>query len=135
MSTSADYERVILAYLKAVTRREGERLALSAPELAWLVRHISEWNAVRLRLLAALQHALPASQAQDKVAQELKETLTNVIIMQTRLREREEALARQLDAAAQSGAVRSVAVEASDARAAGGQLLAGQKHLQALASG
>jgi hypothetical protein len=122
-------------YLNAVGRPGGDRFALKADELAWLVDHVSEWNAVRLRLLTALQHALPAPQAQDKAAQELKDTLTNVIIMQTRLREREEALVRQLEAAAQSGAIRSVAVDPSDARAAGEQLLAGQQHLQELASG
>ncbi len=135
MSTSPEHERPVEAFVSSATEHAGGRPLFKTDELAWLVRHVAEWNAVRLRLLTALQHALPASQAQDKAAQELKEALTNVIIMQTRLREREEALVRHLEAAAQSGAIRSVAVDAADARAAGEQLLAGQVHLQERGSG
>ncbi|MSQ12870.1 MAG: hypothetical protein EXR47_01770 [Dehalococcoidia bacterium] len=122
-------------YLDVVGRLGGDPFALRADEFSWRVRYVAEWNAIRLRLLTALQRALPTSQAEDKAAQELKETLTNVIIMQTRLREREEALVQQLEEAAQSGAMRSVTVDASDARSVDEQLLAAQKHLQEIASG
>lgn len=135
MPLSPTDQLLIDLYLNAAGQQDAGRFTLTSGELAWLLRHVSEWNIIRLRLLTALQHALPTSQAQDKAAQELKETLTNVIIMQTRLREREEALVRQLEAAAQSGSIRSVVIDASDARAAGERLLTGQKHLQGLASG
>jgi len=69
MSSSPKRGSTAEAYVRAVTRAEGDRVVLNGAELAWLLRHTAEWIAVTLRLLTALQHALPASQAG-----EIKET-------------------------------------------------------------
>lgn len=129
VAQSPEHRRFMDTYLNAVGQPGGDRFALKADEFAWVVNHATEWNAVRLRLLAAIQHALPASQSQDKAAQELKETLTNVIIMQTRLREREEALVRQVEGAVKAESLGSVPVNPADIRAAATLLMESERHL------
>lgn len=89
-------------------------------ELAELLRTTYEQNAARLGLLTALQRAVPRSEGGDEPAEggggvvaELKAVLTNVIIMQTRLNEREAGLAGLVERAAEEGALTDVAVEPS----------------------
>ncbi len=67
----------------------GYRLGLD--HVAWLVDHCTRLGALRLELLRGLQSALPKSDDGDSVT-ELKEFLTNLIIMQTRLVDREAGL-------------------------------------------
>ena len=67
----------------------GYRLGLD--HLAGLIDHCTRLGALRLELLRGLQTALPKSDDGDSVT-ELKELLTNLIIMQTRLADREAGL-------------------------------------------
>ena len=111
MSTQ-EQERIVSAYLQAAGSQEGDRYAVKGEELSWLISYAAQLNAAKLRTLTALQHAIP----QAGGLQELKETLTNVIIMQTRLKDREEALAKALSNAARSGAIKQVSTDATDIR-------------------
>ncbi len=72
----------------------GYRLGLD--HVAWLVDHCMRLGALRLELLRGLQTALPKSDDVDSVT-ELKELLTSLIIMQTRLADREASLHDALD--------------------------------------
>ncbi len=67
------------------------RYRLGIDHLAWLIDHCTRLGALRLELLRGLQSALPKSDDGDSVT-ELKELLTNLIIMQTRLADREASL-------------------------------------------
>ena len=67
------------------------RYRLGLDHLAWLIDHCTRLGALRLELLRGLQTALPKSDDRDSMT-ELKELLTNLIIMQTRLADREASL-------------------------------------------
>jgi len=88
---SHEAEALANRYLDAQGRVEGERYQLTIEELAWLVEHSVHLSELRLGLLRALQAALPLSEERGGIT-ELKELLTNLIIMQTRLTDREEKL-------------------------------------------
>ncbi len=64
---------------------------LGLDHLAWLIDHCTRLGALRLELLRGLQTALPKSDDGDSLT-ELKELLTSLIIMQTRLADREASL-------------------------------------------
>ena len=130
MSTQDQQEGLISAYLQAAGAQDGERYIISAEELAWLLGHTAQLSAASLRMLTALQHALP----QTGPAQELKETLTNVIIMQTRLKEREESLANAVRDAAKSGAVHGVPIDVENIRELAKGILQASQHVQQKAS-
>ena len=58
--------------------------------MAWLIGHVGRLSAARLEMLKSLQTALPRD-GEGAVA-ELKDLLSQIIIMQTRLAGREESL-------------------------------------------
>lgn len=68
---------------------------ISSNELAWLIESTARLNSARLELLKALQASLPRSddEGDDSPTGTLKGALTNVIIMQTRIGDREHELA------------------------------------------
>ena len=78
-------------YLRNARAPNEGRYRRGVDHLAWLIDHCTELGALRLELLRGLQAALPKSDDGDSVT-ELKELLTNLIIMQTRLADREASL-------------------------------------------
>ena len=135
MSMSSDEESLVPRYVEAAGARDGGRYVLSLEELAWALRTAFQSNALRLELLTALQRVLPQPKGQDPSPQsglvsDLKEVLTNVIIMQTRLKEREESLVRLLEQAVEQGAVRDIAVSAEDVRQWAQGILEAYQHLR-----
>ena len=102
---------------------------MSVDELTWLIERTNEWCAFRLRLLTALQKAVERAD-EGSVAGQLKETLTNLIIMQTRIREREDGLAELLRQAEGESAVGPVMVGAGELRAFAESVLGAFRHLR-----
>jgi len=101
-------------YVDAALGEDGAGIGVG--ELSWLLERTYEWGAFRLRLLTALQKAVDRAD-DDSSAGQLKGALTNLIIMQTRIREREGGLAEMLRQADGESAVGSVGVDADDLRA------------------
>ncbi|MCH8064150.1 MAG: hypothetical protein IH861_16805 [Chloroflexi bacterium] len=90
MSSQNEEDPTTLYLRNAGGPNEG-RYRLGLDHLAWLIEHCTRLGALRLELLRGLQAALPKSDDGDSVT-ELKELLTNLIIMQTRLADREASL-------------------------------------------
>ena len=90
MSSQNEESLTTLFLQKAGAPDEG-RYRLGLDHLAWLIDHCTRLGALRLELLRGLQTALPKSDDGDSMT-ELKELLTNLIIMQTRLADREASL-------------------------------------------
>lgn len=88
---SLDLETVTDRYLRAIGRTADDRYQLSADQLLWLIGHSTRLGGQRLELLRALQSGLPRSEKPGPLA-DLKELLTDLIIMQSRLAGREEQL-------------------------------------------
>ena len=89
--SSQNEEDPTTLYLRNARAPNEGRYRLGLDHLAWLIDHCTELGALRLELLRGLQAALPKSDDDDSV-NELKELLTNLIIMQTRLADREASL-------------------------------------------
>lgn len=70
-------------------------------DLARALEHAQIQSEALLEALRALQRAVPADH--EKPASDLKEALTNVIIMRTRLNERQSVLPELLRAATEDG--------------------------------
>ena len=98
-------------YVDAALGSDGAGIGVG--ELSWLLERTYEWGSFRLRLLAALQKAVDRADDDSAVGQ-LKGALTNLIIMQTRIREREGGLAEMLRQAEAESAVGPVMVEADE---------------------
>ena len=96
-------------YLDVAGATGGEAYSLAAEHMLWLVEHATE------ALLRALQTALAASNESGSVGElpvaELKELLTDLIIMQSRLQGREERLAALLRQVVEQDAPRGVPIE------------------------
>lgn len=75
-------------YLQMAGRAIEQRFQLTIEELTWLINLSTRFIGLRLELLRALQSALPGSEEQGFIT-ELRELLTNLIIMQTRLADRD----------------------------------------------
>ena len=90
MSSQNEESLTTLFMRNAGAPREG-RYRLGLDHLAWLIGHCTRLGTSRLELLRGLQSALPKSDDGDSVT-ELKELLTNLIIMQARLADREASL-------------------------------------------
>jgi hypothetical protein len=118
---------VVDRYVDAALGPDGAGIGVD--ELAWLLESTYEWGAFRLRLLTALQQAVDRAD-EDSAAGRLKDALTNLIIMQTRIREREGGLAELLREAEEESAVGSVQVDADELRAFGESLLGASRHVQ-----
>ena len=112
MSTSPNEDVSVAGYVEAARDEAADVYAVKIEELAWMLRDSFESNTLRLKLLTALQRALPRSaDEEDGPAGELKGLLTNVIIMQTRLNEREADLAGLLEQAAEAVLVKPVEID------------------------
>ena len=125
-------ESITSSYLAASGEAGGGHRHLSAREVCWLVDHCTQLSRLRLELLRALQAELPRSGAQDEVA-ELKELLTNLIIMQTRLAEREGKLGELLRRMADTQVLDVVAVDEAGLRSAIQGILDAAAHIRAVA--
>jgi hypothetical protein len=101
---------------------------MGVDELAWLLERTYEWGAFRLRLLTALQQAVDRAD-EDSAAGQLKATLSNLIIMQTRIREREGGLVELLRQAEGESAVAPVMVAADELRAFAESVVGASGHL------
>ena len=99
MSSHNEGSLTTLFMQSAGTSSEG-RYRLGLDHLTWLIDHCTRLGALRLELIRGLQTALPKSDDGDSLT-ELKELLTNLVIMQTRLADREaslqDALSRLVD--------------------------------------
>ena len=74
---------------------------VSIEDIARTIEHANQRSEALLEVLRALQRAVPAHD--EDASSELKETLTNLIIMRTRLNERQSALPGLLREAAERG--------------------------------
>ncbi len=110
-----DNETVIDSFLAAVGADEDGRYVLRAEVLARLVRLLTDLGELRLGLLTGLQNALPRAD-EDSPVEELKETLTNLIIMQSRTAGREAGVAQYILDLALAGEVQPVAVDRDKVR-------------------
>ena len=108
------------AYLEAAGAERDGRYEINTGELSWLLESTLRWSRLRLRFLVALQRALDLPDEGDASrgtpAGDLKGMLTNLIIMQTRLNEREEGFVELLSRADRDALVNPVIVDAQDVR-------------------
>ncbi len=74
---------------------------VSIEDITRTLEHANQRSEALLEVLRALQRAIPANE--DDVSSEMKETLTNLIIMRTRLNERQSVLPGLLQEAAGQG--------------------------------
>ena len=86
--SSQNADSVADRYLRMAGQAIEQRCQLTIEESIWLINLSSRLLSLRLELLRALQSALSRSGEQNIVT-ELKELLTNLIIMQTRLADRD----------------------------------------------
>ncbi len=86
--SSQNADSVADRYLSMAGQAIEQRCQLTIEESIWLINLSSRLLGLRLELLRALQSALSRSGEQNIVT-ELKELLTNLIIMQTRLADRD----------------------------------------------
>lgn len=122
-----------MGYRARGVRKEGfmsseDDGGMGVDELAWLLERTYEWGAFRLRLLTALQQAVDRAD-EDSAAGQLKATLSNLIIMQTRIREREGGLVELLRQAEGESAVAPVMVAADELRAFAESVVGASGHL------
>ena len=125
---SGDVQSIIASYFGTAGRSDGERYLLALGELGWLIDHATRLGTLRLGLLRALQSALPMSD--EGGVTELKELVTNLIIMQTRLADRDQGLSELLHRLVESGAVESVPVDAGSLRDGVRALAGAWEHVQ-----
>jgi hypothetical protein len=139
MSTPKRNRSEVGRYMQAVTTSEKGRAGQPLEELIWLLGHATEMNEVRLRLLQSLQRGLSAQQTKSGVAastvDDLREALTNVIIMQSRISEREETLLDDIKSARAQGLLDSAAPDLEDLRSGAGGIVSAYLHLGLIASG
>ena len=117
---------VVDGYVDAALGPDGAGIGVD--ELTWLLERTYEWGAFRLRLLTALQKAVDRAD-EDSAAGRLKGALTNLIIMQTRIREREGGLGELLRQAEGESAVGLVTVEADELREFAESVLGASSHV------
>ena len=86
--SSQNADSVVDRYLRMAGQAVEQRCQLTIVEINWLINLSTRLMGLRLELLRALQSALPRSDEQGSIT-ELKEYLTNLIIMQTRLADRD----------------------------------------------
>ena len=118
---------VVDGYVDAALGPDGAGIGVD--ELTWLLERTYEWGAFRLRLLTALQKAVDRAD-EDSAAGRLKGALTNLIIMQTRIREREGGLGELLRQAEGESAVGPVTVEADELREFAESVLGASSHVR-----
>ena len=107
-----DAEFFASRYLQAAGQSSDERYQFDIAQFAWLVDHCTHLVEVRLGLLRALQSSLAGSEEPGIVA-EFKELLTNLIIMETRVSDRNESLSELLKQLASPQGLDEVPVDQS----------------------
>ena len=117
MSTESEEDAMVSRYIDSVGMRQGDRYEMRLEELEVILASAHRFNTTRQELLTALQRCLPTPRddepqlsAQRTLVSELKDALTNVIIMQTRLNGREQSLLELLKQAAEQRAIDEVRV-------------------------
>ncbi len=123
-----EFDSLADEYLRAAGESYGKGYRLSAGELAWLVEHATRMSEARLHLLRALQAELPREGGEAAVA-ETKELLTNLIIMQSRLQERDARLGELLRQLVASGSVSQISVDDERLRGALSAIIEAYRHL------
>ena len=103
-----DQHAAAASYASAVGRTGDDGYRIDVAELAWLIGHVSRLSAARLEMLKSLQSVLPRKD--EAAVTELKELLSQIIIMQTRLAEREESLDQHLEGLVRLGGISDVAL-------------------------
>ena len=103
-------ESVASRYLRAAGETSDERYQIGIDRFTWLVDHCTHLGEVRLGLLRELQSSLPASEGSDTAA-EIKDLLTNLIIMETRMSGRNERLPELLKQLANTEGLERVRVD------------------------
>ena len=120
-------------YLEALGEAVDGRVRLSIEELGSLVGYATRLGGLRLELLKALQSALPRDDDPNDVVGELKDILTNLIIMQSRLSGRDGELGELLSRLHKSGALNRVPVDESIVRSVVDVILQGSDHVWGVA--
>ena len=117
MPTESEEDAMVSRYIDSVGMRQGDRYEMRLEELEVILASAHRFNTTRQELLTALQRCLPTPRddepqlsAQRTLVSELKDALTNVIIMQTRLNGREQSLLELLKQAAEQQAIDEVRV-------------------------
>ena len=129
-----DAEPTAGRYLRAAGQSSDQRYQLGIDELVWLLGHCSRLSDSRLALLRVLQSALPSSGEPDLVA-ELKELLSDVIIMETRVSGRNAPLSELLKELAGSRRLDGVPVDEASLTEVIEAIIAGNSHVQATVEG
>ena len=133
MSSQNEEDPTTLYLRNARAPNEG-RYRLGLDHLAWLIDHCTELGALRLELLRGLQAALPKSDDGDSVT-ELKELLTNLIIMQTRLADREASLHDALRRLVDDGRLDAVSLDEELIRKAIQQIIDAPTRVRSVSGG
>ena len=115
MSAETEEDALISRFIDSVGTRQGDRYGIKLEELELILGSAHSLNTTRQEFLTALQRSLPTPrdeepQLSERLVSDLKDALTNVIIMQTRLSDREQSLLELLHQAAEQHAVDEVRV-------------------------
>ncbi len=108
--SSQDAESIASRYAGSMGRAADEGYQLDIDRLVWLLGPCTRLGELRLELLRALQSSLSASEETGTVV-ELKELLTSLIIMETRVSDRGERLSELLKDITEAGGLDRVPVE------------------------
>ena len=127
-----DNDAIASGYLEAVRGGRDGRSRVSVDEVVWLVDHCYAQEDLRLELLRAVQAALPRSEEDDETS-ELKELLTNLIIMQTRVGERRPRLLELLRWLIEADALDGVSMDEGHLLNGIGGILSAADHVRNLA--
>ncbi len=141
MSNSADEKTSAGSDVEASGGDREDRYTLRPDELEWVFNSALRWNTLRLKLLTALQGslALPRGEDQDassedELVDDLKATLTNIIIMQTRVNEQDKKLVASLGQAQRRGLLKPMEAEAEDAHNWAESIAQAYRHIEERAS-
>ena len=127
-------ESLATLFLESAGAPSEGRYRLGLDHLAWLIDHCTRLGALRLELLRGLQAALPKSDDGDSVT-ELKELLTNLIIMQTRMADREASLHDALRRLVDDGRLDAVSLDEELIREAIQQIIDAPTRVRSVSGG
>ena len=119
-------------YLRVAGQFKEQQCQLAIEEFIWLVDLSTRLMGLRLELLQALQSELSRSSEQNIVT-ELKEHLTNLIIMQVRLADRDEKVNELINQLAEGQIFNGVSVDEVTLRKAILGILQASAHVKAVA--
>ena len=130
--SSQDAESTVGRYLNALGRVSDGRLRLPIEELTRLVDHSTHMAALRLELLRALQSALSRADERRSTVNDLKDLLTDLIIMQSRLAGREARLSELLNRLVESKGLEGVALDEAGLRKGVLEIVQASDHVRAV---